>query len=89
MSLSLDCGTEPKGLEVRTLFDDKVYLGEYEITFEDFFAMVLYVFRNSDLKENDIRLKYLTIFNHLHKVPGWNRHGIPSDPKCMRLDVKI
>jgi len=55
MSLSLDRGTTPKGLKVKTFGDllpkDMVMLGDYEISIEDYLIMSLHVLTNSDLVE--------------------------------------
>jgi hypothetical protein len=47
MSLSLDLGTKPAGLEVKTYgfgsMGNTVHLGDYEISLEDFLIMAVYV----------------------------------------------
>ena len=78
MSLSLDLGTKPR-LEVQTFECDPgggntkiVYLGEYEISLEDFLCMADYVLTNTDLKPNDPRLQFVKCVQSMKKVKGYN-----------------
>jgi hypothetical protein len=90
MSLSLDLGTKPKGLEVKTYGIgnlEAVYLGDYEISMEDFLIMAEYVLTNSDLKPNDQRLQFIKCIKSMQEVEGWNENGKrlqPSAPPILR-----
>jgi hypothetical protein len=76
MSLILEMGTKPEGLEVKTygfgLMGNSVYLGNYEISIEDFLVTALYVLTNTDLDVNDPRIQFLKCVHSLKVVRGYN-----------------
>lgn len=74
MTLLLEQGTKPNGLGVKTIwpFIKEVMLGDYEISMEDFNAMVMYVMTNSDLTEDDPRYKLLMDIKKLRVIEGHN-----------------
>ena len=76
MSLILAMGTQPVGLEVKTfgfgLMGDKVYLGDYEISIEDFFFAAEYVLTNTNLGPNDPRLQFVKCVKSMKEVEGYN-----------------
>ena len=78
MSLSLDQGTKPAGLEIRTCdfgsLRNTVYLGNYEISLRDFLVAVAYVLTNTDLEPNDPRLQFVRYVQSMGEVDGYN-HG--------------
>lgn len=53
------------------------------ISLRDFCEMVKYVMRNTDLKENDPRLKLIDFVSKLEQVEGYN------GPKSRRLEVQV
>lgn len=77
MSLELNQGTKPEGLEVRSRNmgspDDIVFIGEYEISLKDFFATVEYVLTNSDLEPNDPRLQFVERIRSMKEVEGYDK----------------
>jgi len=79
MSLSLDLGTKPEGLEIKThgnIFpDDVVYLGDYDISIEDFLVCAYYVLTNTDLYDGDPRTKFVNCIKKMHMTDGWNKEG--------------
>lgn len=81
MSLMLENGTEPHGLSAKTFFADKVFLGQYEISMEDFLELAWYVLTNVNLTgPEDPRLRFLERLYRTGKVEGWGGKG-------ERLDV--
>lgn len=74
MSLSLDFGTKPSGLEIETrgAWGDVVCLGEYKISMADFFEAVKYVLTNTDLEPNDLRLEFVKYVRSITEVEGFN-----------------
>lgn len=58
---------------VEGLYNNRVCVGDYEIEIEDFCALVLYVFTNTDLTDNDIRKQYAKRISNLIEVEGFNR----------------
>lgn len=86
MTLSLDLGTKPAGLEVRTYgFDplgSTVFLGEYEISLKDFLAAAHYVLINTDLEPDDPRPRFVECIRSMSEVKGFNSGG-------KRLEAKI
>lgn len=73
MSLSLDRGTKPAGLEVKTRgLGSIVDLGEYEISMEDFFIAAAYVLTNTDLEPDDPRLQFVKCVRSMKEVDGFN-----------------
>lgn len=78
MTLKLNMGTEPDGLEVKTNVDgdDIVHIGDYELSIEDFFITAHYVLTNTDLRENDSRLQFVRSVNYMYKTVGYNPDGV-------------
>jgi hypothetical protein len=72
MSLRLVQNTTPHGLYLKTWDAKRVIIGDYELSIEDFGAMVKYVLTNTDLVENDYRLELLRILQQMQVVDGWN-----------------
>lgn len=77
MSFSLCNGTRPNGLLVKTfgLSEEVVFLGEYQLSLNDFLAAVRYVLTNADLIPGDPRLAFIAWVRRLEAAPGWNRDG--------------
>jgi len=73
MSLSLNSGTIPAGLNVSTFgygpIGNTVYLGDYEISLEDFLKAALYVLTNADLEPNDPRLQFVKCVQSMKRKP--------------------
>lgn len=67
MSLELRCG-----IIIKTGFDDVVHIDNLDIPFEDFADLVYYVLTNSDLEENDVRLKLIKVISEMKQVEGYN-----------------
>jgi hypothetical protein len=76
MSLELGQGTHPHGLRVKAHgreINYEVWIGDYEISLEDFLAAAAYVLVNTDLQsENDPRLKFIDDVAALQQKPGFN-----------------
>ena len=78
--------TKPAELEIKTagqgfaigkmgvVFDrpQTVFLGDYEIHMDDFLQSALYVLTNTDLLEDDARLRFMEVVKKLEIVPGYN-----------------
>ena len=82
MSLSLMLGTKPEGLEIKTYgFPgmQNVYLGDYEISMQDFLLAAHYVLTNGNLKHDDPRLQFVRCVQVMHIVEGWGREGTRLD----------
>ena len=78
MSLSLDLGTEPKGLEVKTyglMSLPDIRIGDYEISMKDFRYLVGYVMTNTDLIPGDPRIALKEDIEHMLVVEGYNTGG--------------
>ncbi|MFA5070212.1 MAG: hypothetical protein WC528_02935 [Patescibacteria group bacterium] len=75
MSLILNQGSKPEGLSVKTdgFGPQVVYLGDYEITLEDFLSAVIYVLGNTDLVPKDPRLSFLEKIKAMKQVAGYNK----------------
>lgn len=75
MSLSLDLGTKPAGLEVNTFglgeIGSTIYLGNYEISLKDFLVTAFYVLTNTDLETNDPRLQFVKCVQSMKEVEGY------------------
>ncbi len=86
MSMSLDLGTKPAGLEVKTYthtlgsLGKSVHLGAYEISLEDFLVAAGYVLTNTDLAPNDPRLQFVKYVQSMRVVEGHNRGGERLEP---------
>ena len=76
MTLILDRGTQPDGLEVKTfgfgLMRNTVRLGDYEISLEDFLVAAEYVLTNTDLEPNDPRLQFVKCVQSTQETDGYN-----------------
>jgi len=73
MSLILERGTSPTGLSIKTHpFSDTVYLGDYEISMEDFLISAHYVLTNTDIKPDDPRLQFVKCVQSMREVSGFN-----------------
>jgi hypothetical protein len=86
MTLFLEQGTKPViGIKTygRSIGDlwKTVFLGDYEISIEDFVCMVKYFMTNTDIYSGDPRLELLEWMKSLTEVDGFN-------PKGKRLEVK-
>ena len=78
MSLSLDLGTDPKGLEVATYGIEglpDICIGNYELSMKDFRYMVSYVMTNTDLMPNDPRLILKEEIRRMTVQEGYNPGG--------------
>ena len=71
MSLSLNLGTKPAGLQVKTWGSKTVYLGDYEISMKDFLSAAEYVLTNTDLEPKDPRLQFVKCVKSIKKVKGY------------------
>lgn len=75
MSLSLDLGTKPVGLLVKTWGfgpDDPVRIGEYEVSMPDFVEMVKYVLTNTNLQPDDPRFALVAWVKQLRFAAGFS-----------------
>lgn len=94
MSLSLDLGTKPNGLEISMWFDNTVYLGDYEISLIDFLVAARYVLTNTDLEPDDPRLQFVKCVQSMKEVDGYNPGGkhlesdVPLSPPNKRKTKK-
>ena len=76
MSLILEMGTQPAGLEVKTFgfgsMGNTVHLGDYEISLEDFLVAAEYVLTNTDLEPNDPRLQFVKCVQSIKQTDGYS-----------------
>ena len=89
MSLLLNQGTHPDGLQVKTygIKPEVVFLGDYRISMPDFLAAVRYVLTNTDLDPHDHRLAFVRWVAKLGTKDGWNEGDIrlaPRQQDCQR-----
>lgn len=86
MSLSLNLGTRPAGVEIKTFgfgsMEGIVHLGGYEISMADFLMAVAYVLTNTDLKPGDPRLQFMECVRSMKVVDGYN-------PNTKRLESSV
>lgn len=86
MSITLDLGTKPAGLNIKTWgvgpLGNTVFLGDYEISIEDFLIAANYVLTNTDLEPNDPRLQFVKCVRLMKKVDSHN-----SDRKRLESSV--
>jgi len=78
LSLSLDLGTVPKGLDVKTYglkSLPEVRIGEYELSMKDFCYMVEYVTTDTDLEPYDPRIGLKACIESMHLTTGFNKNG--------------
>lgn len=91
MSLVLDRGTKPDGLQAKTfgVDDEVVFLGDYKITMEDFLVLAHYVLTNSNLTEDDPRLQFVESVRGMAVVKDYpvTIGGKELDTKRLHTDV--
>lgn len=75
MSLCLNRGTKPAGLEIKTWWPKTVHLGDYEISIEDFLIAAKYVLTNTDLEPDDPRLQFVKCVQSMRETDGYNPSG--------------
>lgn len=85
MSLLLEQNTKPAGVEVKTSFGNRVWLGtrpgnfigdaEIDMSMDDFCAVVEYVMTNTNLDPEDPRLELQKRICALRVVTGWGDDG--------------
>jgi hypothetical protein len=79
MSLTLDLGTKPAGLAIKTYgfgpMGQTVYLGDYEISLKDFLIATEYVLTNTDLDPDDPRLEFVKAVGSMQETDGYNKGG--------------
>jgi hypothetical protein len=63
----IDCNTY--GLPVQSV--DKVRIGDNYVTYDEFFALAEYVLENTDLYENDPRLRFIGKMKQAIIKDGW------------------
>ena len=94
MSLILELGTKPAGLEVKTFgfgsMGNTVHLGDYEISLEDFLVTAKYVLTNTDLESNDPRLQFVKCVQSMKEVDGYspNRKHLGSSVPAVVLPTQ-
>lgn len=93
MSLSLELGSKPHGLSVKTFGYPKmvIFVGGYEISLEDFLIMAHYVLTNCDLAEDDQRLQFLESIRAMRKVDGYNKglKRLFTDVECIKAQEHL
>jgi len=76
MTLLLERGTKPANLGIKTIgFGDlgnTVFLGEYEISLEDFLFAAEYVLTNTNLGPTDPRRQFVKCVQFMTEVEGYN-----------------
>ena len=80
MSLSLELGTRPHGLEAQCIDSYFVYLGDHQISMVDFCELAKYALTNTDLSANDPRRDFLAWAVSLQIVAGFNPPGQRLEP---------
>lgn len=69
-------GSKPNPLGVKTFgfgpMGRVVYLGDYEVSLEDFLAAAGYVLTNTDLEPEDPRLQFVEFVRFMRRVDGYN-----------------
>jgi hypothetical protein len=70
-------GTKPKNLNVKTYdrsagMGNTVFLGDYEISLEDFLLTAKYVLTNTNLEPNDQRLQFVKCVQSMKQVEGYS-----------------
>ncbi len=85
MSIFLDQGTAPAGLEVKTygILNNLVRIGEYQLSLKDFLRAAEYVLTNTDLEADDLRIRFVERIQSIRKVYGHNpqekRFDLPTN----------
>ena len=92
MTLELNCGTKPEGLPVRMrgfdLGGERIHIGEYSLTMEDFISMTLYVLTNSNLAEkNDPRLQFVELVRSMKRTRGYPHMIDGKELETVRLKI--
>lgn len=88
MSLSLDLGTTPEGVEVKASSDGHVKFwspkrtDSIDVSMEDFVETVIYALTNTDLRPGDPRLRLMDRLARMSVVEGYN------GPGTRRLEVQ-
>ena len=92
MSLILELGTKPDGLEVKTFgfgsMENMVYLGDYEISLEDFLLTAEYVLTSTPLTADDPRLQFVKCVPSMREetiraIGNEQKHLIASVPSVV------
>lgn len=92
MSLSLNQGTKPEGLEVksRSITDDTIVIGDYEISMRDFLAAAYYALTNTNLKSaEDPRLQFVKCVASMMVVEGFPVTIMGKELQTLRLHTDI
>lgn len=96
MTLLLERGTRPARLGIKTfgLGIDTIFLGDYEISLEDFLFAAHYVLTNTDLEgPEDPRLQFLKCIRSMEEVEGYMKGAKrlktsePPVPKRKRIRI--
>lgn len=84
MSLSLELGTKPNGLSVKSnSASQTIWVGDYEISMRDFLYAAEYVLTNTDLvSADDPRLRFLRCVRSMCEVEGYN----PGQKRLLPLE---
>ncbi len=64
--------TARSGYAGRGVLNNKVTVGDYEIDLEDFCLLAEYVFTNTDLEDNDVRIETVERIKEYKQVEGYN-----------------
>lgn len=93
MSLILNMGTKPEGLEIKTYGtitgdNNAVHFGDYEISLEDFLCAANYVLTNTDLEPDDPRLRFIDNAKSMIEVNGFDsgKKRLKSSVSPVRLN---
>ena len=65
----------------------KVFIGDLEIPFDEFFYLVRYVVENTDLEPDDFRIKFLEWMRNAKIVDGWEGVALQKPVEAKRLEV--
>ena len=91
MSLRLNRGTNPDGLTAKTMGvgDEVVFLGDYQISMEDFLILAHYVLTNSNLTKDDPRLQFVESVRNMEVVEGYTTIVGGKELDARRLDTNV
>lgn len=70
-SNNIDCSVR-SGYAGKGFFEDEIIIGDYFIHNDDFEKIIYYFMTNTDLEENDIRLRIKENIEKIKFVPGFN-----------------